>query len=170
VNELRRLIVPGVVLTGLLGVDVLFRPVPFGLAFRAWLVALGALAAAALVRGALAPYRRVRVEPVRLERRRRFSAERPAGLKEVERAVDFAVWNPVDLNRRLRPLLREVAAHRLQARRGIDIDRDPGSARRLLGDVAWNLVAAPATQEPEGHPAGASPAAIRETIQRLEEL
>ncbi len=162
---------PGAVLTGLLVVDILFRPIPFGLAFRAWLVALGAITAAALVRGSLAPYRQVHVEPVRFERRRRVTAERPAGLEEVERAVDFAVWNPADLNRRLRPLLREVAAHRLQTRRGIDIERNPESARQLLGEVAWDLVDWPSAElEPEGRPAGASLPAIRETIQRLEDL
>jgi len=50
VNELRRLAAPIVVLTVLLGIDIVFRPIPFGFAFRAWLVALGALTAAALVR------------------------------------------------------------------------------------------------------------------------
>jgi hypothetical protein len=170
VNELRRLAVPGAVLTGLLGIDILFRPVPFGFAFRAWLVAVGALAAAALVRGSLAPYRRVRVEPVRFGGHRRVAAERPAGLEEAERAVDFAVWNPVDLNRRLRPLLREVAAYRLQAQRGIDLDRAPGTARRLLGEVAWNLTAGEDALAAEGRSVGTSLAAIRETVQRLEEL
>jgi hypothetical protein len=170
VNELRRLAVPGAVLSGLLVVDIVFRPVPFGLAFRAWLVALGALGAAALVRGTLAPYLRVRVEPVRFTRRRALSAERPAGLEEVERAVDFAIWNPADLSRRLRPLLREVAGHRLRARRGIDIDRDPKAARHLLGDVAWHLVQGPDAPDEQGRRGGASPAAIRETIQSLENL
>jgi len=170
VKELKRLAVPVAVLTGLLAVDVLFRPVPFGFAFRGWLVALGALAAAALVRGSLAPYRRVQVEAVRFPGRHPLRAERPAGLEEVERAVDFAVWNPVDLNRRLRPLLREVAAHRLQARRGIDIERDPKTARRLLGEVAWDLAGPPPAPVADGRPAFAGPAEIRETIQRLEEL
>jgi len=170
VTELRRLFLPGAVLTGLLGVDLIFRPIPFGFAFRAWLVALGGLAAAALVRASLAPYRRVLVEPVRFRRRRPVATERPAGLEEVERAVDFAVWNPADLNRRLRPLLREVAAHRLQTRRGLDIERNPAASKLLLGEVAWDLVDVPAADEPGVRRAGASPVAIRATITRLEEL
>jgi hypothetical protein len=169
-NALRRSALPAIVLTCLLGADAVFRPLPFGFAFRAWLVALGALAAAALVRGSLAPYRQVRVERVRIERRRPLSPERPAGLAEVERAVDYAAWNPADLNRRLRPMLREVAAHQLRTRRGVDIERDPGLARRLLGDVAWDLIRVRDTNEPAGHRPGAGPAAIRETIERLEEL
>ena len=169
-SELRRLLRPALVLTALLAVDVVFRPVPFGLAFRAWLVAIGALAAAALVRGSLAPYQQVRVEPVRLRSRRRPAPERPAGLEEVERAIDFAVWNPADLNRRLRPLLREVAMHRLRNRHGADIDRQPEMARRLLGEVAWELIEGPGEQEAGHPPTGATLPAMRETIQRLEDL
>src|SRR5260221_13924474 len=63
-TELKRLALPGTVLTGLLGLDVLFRPIPFGFAYRAWLVALGGLTAAALVPASAAPYRRVPVEAV----------------------------------------------------------------------------------------------------------
>jgi hypothetical protein len=159
-----------VVLTALLAVDIVFRPLPFGLAFRAWLVAIGAFAAAALVRGSLAPYQQVHVEMVRLRARRRAAPERPAGLEEVERAVDFAVWNPADLNRRLRPLLREVAAHRLQTRHGTDIDRQPEVARRLLGEVAWDLIQGPAAAESGRVPTGATLPAMHETIQRLEDL
>jgi hypothetical protein len=170
VSELRRFLHPALVLTALLAVDVVFQPVPFGLAFRAWLVALGALAAAALVRGSLAPYQQVHVKPVRLRTRRQVHPERPAGLEEVERAIDFAVWNPADLKHRLRPLLREVAAHRLRNRRGADIDRQPELARRLLGEVAWDLIQGPPGPEPEPARTGASVVAIRETIQRLEDL
>jgi hypothetical protein len=170
VNELRRFAIAAAVLTGLLGADAVFRAIAFGFAFRAWLVALGALAAAALVRGSLAPYRQVRVVPVRIERRRPHVPERPAGLAELERAVDYAAWNPADLNRRLRPLLRGVAAHRLQARRGVDIDRDPGVARQLLGDVAWDLIQVPAATDSAVRLTGAGPPAIRETIERLEAL
>jgi hypothetical protein len=169
VNELRRLAIPGAVLTGLLAVDVVFRPIPLGFALRTWLVALGALAASALVRGSLAPYRQVQVERARFERRRPRIPERPAGLAEAERAVDYAAWNPADLNRRLRPLLREVAAHRLLTRRGIDIERHPELARELLGNAAWDLIHVPAATISKGDP-GASPPAIRETIERLEEL
>jgi hypothetical protein len=170
VNELRRAALPCLVLTGLLGIDIVFRPLSFGLAFRAWLVALGALAAAAMVRASLAPYRQVHVKPVRFRRPRHVTAERPAGLEEVERAIDFALWNAADLNRRLRPMLREVAAHRLLSRRGVDIDRSPRAAQQLLGDVAWELVVAPTKNESEGRPSGTSPSAIRATIERLENL
>jgi hypothetical protein len=169
-TELRRLALPGAVLTGLLAVDLVYQPIPFGLAFRGWLVALGGLAAAGLVRASLAPYRQGHVEPIRLATRRTTIPERPAGLEEVERAVDFAIWNAADLTRLLRPLLREVAAHRLRTRRGVDLDRNPEAARLLLGEVAWTLIDNRPALEPEGRRTGASPLAIQETIQGLENL
>jgi len=50
VNELRRSALPAALITGLLVANAVFRSLPFGFAFRVWVVALGALAAAPLVR------------------------------------------------------------------------------------------------------------------------
>jgi hypothetical protein len=140
VSLLRRLGPPVAVLTGLLALVVVFQPTSVGLAFRVWLVAIGALASAALFRAALSGYRPAPVEPLRLRPRRPLDAVRPPGLEEVERAVDFAGWNAADLRSRLRPILREVAVQRLQAGPGVDLQRDPTAARRLLGEEGWALV------------------------------
>ena len=164
-SEIRRRALPVGLLTVLLGLVVVFRPVPFGLALRAWLVALGALAASSLVRGALAPYGRLTVDRIHFGSPKPPPAARPAGLEEVERAVDFATWNPADLRRRLRPLLREVAAYRLQAGQGIDLERNPQAAEAVLGATAWSLIAAPTGIET---PAGL--AAISQTVDRLESI
>jgi hypothetical protein len=163
-SELRRLGVPVAVLTGLLAIVIFFKPIPFGVAFRAWLVALGALAAAALLRGALAPYRRSAVEPIRIRPRRRLPAPRPPGLEEVERAVDFAGWNPADLRRRLRPLLREVAVQRLRSGPGLDLERSPDACRTLLGEAGWALVSDEVAEPDAGSPA------LREALRRLESI
>jgi hypothetical protein len=45
-----------------------------------------------------------------------------------------------DLHYRLRPALRRTAGELLAARRGIDLDGDPGAARRVLGEDAWEIV------------------------------
>jgi hypothetical protein len=164
VSELRRLAAPVTVLTGLLVIVVLFQPVRFGLAFRVWLVAVGALAAASLLRSALAPYRFAAVEPIRVRSRRAPRATRPPGLDEVERAVDFAGWNPADLRTRLRPLLREVVAARLEARAGVELGHSPAAARALLGETCWALV----SDEFDAPDAGAP--ALREALGRLEAI
>ena len=163
-SELRRLRAPVAALTLLLAVVVIFQPVRFELAFRVWLVAIGALVAAALLRTALAPYRSAPVEPIRLRPRRSPPSARPPGLEEVERAIDFAGWNPADLRIRLRPLLREVASLRLEAGPGLDLERSPAAARALLGEACWALV----SDEFEAPDAGS--AAIRQALDRLEAI
>ena len=162
-TELRRLAIPASVLTVLLGLVVFFRPVPFAFAFRAWLVAIGVLSVAAVLRGALAPYRRAAVEPIRPWRARPPAPERPPGLEEVERAVDFAGWNAADLRNRLRPILREVATQRLRAV-GVDLDRSPETARRRLGEEAWALVSDELATPDAGD------AALTATLDRLEAI
>lgn len=67
----------------------------------------------------------------------------PETLRELTRIENDAIHGTEtegDFRRRLRPLLRELAAERLAARRGIDLERDPGRAREALGDDAWDAV------------------------------
>lgn len=44
------------------------------------------------------------------------------------------------LHNRLRPLLSEIAAHRLWLHYGVDLMVEPGRARELVGPAAWELV------------------------------
>jgi hypothetical protein len=109
-------------------------------AVAAWLVGVGALAVALALR------RLLRARPLR---RSPFEAalaapevapHRLRSLEQAEHDCIQGIANPVDLHRRLRPRLREVAAHRLSSRHGIDLDRRPDAARELLGDEAWEAV------------------------------
>jgi hypothetical protein len=61
-------------------------------------------------------------------------------LDRIDRTVVLGAANEFDLHYRLRPLLRKLAAERLLAKRGIDLDREPDRARALLGDELWELV------------------------------
>jgi hypothetical protein len=54
--------------------------------------------------------------------------------------VEFATLNAFHLHLRLRPVLREIAAHRLLNRYGVDMDAEPGRARELIGAAAWEVV------------------------------
>jgi hypothetical protein len=139
-SRLRSAAPPAALLTLGFGLIVVFQPLPFGVALRLWLVGLAALAAGSMVGAAIAPFGRTTVVPIRLGPGKPPAAARPAGLDEVERAVDFACWNGADLSRRLRPILREVAQHRLWMSRGIDLERRPELAERLLGAPAWALI------------------------------
>jgi hypothetical protein len=53
---------------------------------------------------------------------------------ELSRAIDF------HFHVRLRPVLREIAAHRLRSHYGVELDREPGRARELVPAHAWALV------------------------------
>jgi hypothetical protein len=63
--------------------------------------------------------------------------ERPAELARLEREVYLSLGSSFYLHHRLRPLLREAAAHRLLLRHGVDADARPDAAAAILGDAAW---------------------------------
>jgi hypothetical protein len=73
-------------------------------------------------------------------RARRSHPPRLRELEHIEHDVVQGAANPLDLHRRLRPLLRQIAAHRLAVRHGVALDADDGEAHRLLGDGAWALL------------------------------
>ena len=54
--------------------------------------------------------------------------------------VQQSVASIFHLHVRLRPILREIAAHRLWMRFGIDLDREHERAQELIGVEAWELV------------------------------
>jgi hypothetical protein len=71
--------------------------------------------------------------------------------------------DPTIFERRLRPLLADVAAHRLRREHGVDPASDPESARRLLGDDVWELL----TQAPDGR---VSPPRIERAVAAIERV
>jgi hypothetical protein len=75
-------------------------------------------------------------------RRRRRTPERqwPPELLEIEGRVSLARVSAFDHQSRLRPLLREIALHRLAAGHNLDVTREPDRARSLLGVELWNEV------------------------------
>lgn len=79
----------------------------------------------------------------------------PGDLRAITDLVAGGRSTAADVHRRVRPLLREVAAARL-ARRGIGLDRDSETARALLGDELFELVRIdrppPVTRDAPGMP------------------
>lgn len=61
-------------------------------------------------------------------------------LARVEREVVLSTGSEFDQQLRVRPLLRDVAAHRLWTRRGVDLEENPERARELLGPDVWELI------------------------------
>jgi hypothetical protein len=74
------------------------------------------------------------------------------------------------LHVRLRPILREVAAHRLWMRFGVDLDREQERARGLIGAEAWELVRPERPSPSDRLARGPRPSDLRRVVEDLERL
>lgn len=68
------------------------------------------------------------------------AADRPERLTRLERLASEAADSAAVEHQRLRPLLRAVAADRLEALHGVRMDEEPARAAALLGGQAWELL------------------------------
>jgi hypothetical protein len=113
-------------------------------------------------------------------RRRGETPPRPGTLREDEMAVRFACarggrW---DVHFRLRPLLREVAAHRLRFHRGTEMGGGGGpaqgvpgrAARDLLGEQLWELVREDRPEPPRKAGSGIPGRDLERIVRRLEDI
>ena len=92
-----------------------------------------------------------------------------AELDRLDRLVVLGTGNEFDLHYRLRPLLRQLAADRLYARHGIELDRGPERARPLLGDELAALLS-PDRKLGRRTAAGIDPAELARHVDHLEQL
>ena len=84
--------------------------------------------------------------------------------------VQQSVASTFHLHTRLRPVLREIAAHRLSMRFGVDLDRDQERARELIGADAWELVR-PGRPPPGDRLAAGPPAShLSKVVKELERI
>ena len=158
------------VAAALLGAS-LFYPVPAGRAVDGYFLFLGALVAFALVqatREAGGAHAESAYE--RALRSRRPRGARPPELEKLEREVVLAAMSSFDLHMRLRPLVREIAAHRLATRRGLDLDRGGPEVEEALGGDLWRLVR-PGQEPPHDRFAPGLPLGdLRHVLDRLEAI
>lgn len=94
----------------------------------------------------------------------------PADLASLERVVWMASANAADRHHRLAPLVRGIARHRLAAYRGVDLDRDPDTASRLLGPVAWELVRPDAPPPADRFASGIGEADLHAVVDALDQM
>lgn len=74
------------------------------------------------------------------------------------------------LHVRLRPILREIAAHRLWMRFGVDLDREHERARELIGPNAWELVRPDRLPPNDRLAPGPASAELRIVVDELERI
>jgi hypothetical protein len=151
---------------------VFFRPDAWELALDAWLLALGGVALAAAVAATASALPEPAQSPFdrRRRRRREEEPERLPQLARIEREVVLATTTAFDAHYRLRPLLREIAEHRLGSRRGLSLDSGSDAVRAALGEDLWELVR-PDRERPEHHLArGWTRSQIRAAVEALERI
>jgi hypothetical protein len=91
-------------------------------------------------------------------------------LETLTRLIMFASWSTTDVHYRLRPILREVAAHRLAAHRAIDLAEQPGAARAVVGEAAWELLRPDRPDPADRHGSGMEISALAAVIDALEKI
>ena len=96
--------------------------------------------------------------------------QRPAELERLEREVYLSLGSSFYLHHRLRPLLREIASNRLLLRHGLDPDRRPDEAAKIVGPQAWEWLR-PDRQEPRDRWAPGPPMAeLSSVVNALERI
>lgn len=95
---------------------------------------------------------------------------RPPSLARLEQLAALGVATSFDLQHRLLPPLRSIAGGLLASRRRVELEGEPETARRMLGDETWDLVrpARPAPQDRVSR--GVSPAQLTRVAESLERL
>lgn len=94
----------------------------------------------------------------------------PPTLHRLEQACVLGAARSFDFHYRLRPRLREIAAGRLLARRGILMDTSSDAARRALGDETWGLLRADLPAPEDRLAPGVQAAELRRVVESLEAL
>jgi hypothetical protein len=150
---------------------VLFSPLARGDILDGYLLFVGALVLLALVHATrtATPAAEESLYERALRRRRRGGA-RPPELARIEREVVLSSMSSFDFHMRMRPLLREVAAHRLATRRGLELDTGSPEVRGLLGEELWELLRPERRPPADRFAPGLPVAGLRRTLDALERI
>jgi hypothetical protein len=171
-RRLSALAAPIVLASVALGAALFLLPGRRDTALDVYILFLGALGLATAVRATRAASPEVH-EPslaAELEDPLDVPPQRPRELERLEREVYLSLGSSFYLHHRLRPVLREIAAHRLLRRHGIELDRRPDAARRLLGEEAWEWLR-PERPEPRDRWAPGPPLSeLRGVVDALERI
>lgn len=92
----------------------------------------------------------------------------PISLRRVERLIRYSERHPYAVQQRLLPELRGLAADRLAAVHGIDMNEDPDRAAELLGLDAWNVLGPEAVEPPDHAKHGISHDEIDAAVSAIE--
>jgi hypothetical protein len=167
---IRRALVVGGVVTAGAAAALLFTSGTEARIVDVYVVVLAAVVMLALFRAIrLAAPRRPSPYEYALARLRAPADARSAELSE-ERDVVLSRLSAFHYYIRVRPVLREIADHRLRSRFGIDLEREPERARELVPSRAWEVVRPDAPPPADRLARGPSVDEQREVVEALERL
>jgi hypothetical protein len=171
VSLARRFGWPAVAAVVLLVVLLSLPQLPTTRAFSIWLVFATAMVLVVLNRHA--HHRSWPVPAPRFEqalRSRKPQAAQPEELLRMDRELVLGSADADHAQRRLLPLLRSVAAARIAARYGFELERRPEAARDLLGEDVWELLRPDRPEAEDRHGPGVPPRSVLGVIERIEAL
>ena len=87
-----------------------------------------------------------------------------------EHDLENSTLSAFHLHRRLRPVLREIAAHRLLTKYAVDLDAEPARARELVGATAWEIVRPDRDFPADRRAAGPPLSHLRQVVTELERI
>jgi hypothetical protein len=155
--------------TLVLAVLLPIRVLPVTRVLAIWVVLLTAIALRDLVRSfPPTANRKPRFEAVLRTQAR--TAPETSDLPRMERELELSLAYADHAHRKLLPVLRTAAAARLSMRHGIELERQPDAARRLLGEQTWDLVRPDRPAPADGLGPGPPEEDIAAVVARLESL
>jgi hypothetical protein len=86
------------------------------------------------------------------------------------RELELSTYNTFHFHARVRPLLRDVAAHRLRAHYGLELEAEPARARELVGATAWDAVRPDRPPPADRMAAGPTTAELGRLVDALEAI
>jgi hypothetical protein len=160
----------GLLLTVAAGLAVSFSSGLRSVLLDAYLVAIGGVLLLALVRTTrvMAPADGPSSFDRALANMRRHPPD--SGDLTLVRDLDLSIMSALHLHLRVRPLLREIAAHRLRVHYGVELDREAPRAAELVGPAAWDIVRPDRAPPDDRLSAGPPLAYFREVTAELERL
>ena len=130
----------GLLATAAAGIAALASSGAHAIVLDVYLLCIGAVVLLALVRTTRAHASAKRTSPFDAALAAMRKAPAAAGEPALAHEVEFSTYNAFYFHQRLRPLLRDIAAHRLRSRYGVELQTEPGRARGLVGGRAWDAV------------------------------
>jgi len=160
----------GLVVSVAAGIALLTSSGSHAIVLDVYLLCLGGVLLLALVRTT-----RLHAEPERSSAFDRALAAMRAPAPEPDestlvRELELSTYNTFHFHARLRPLLRDIAAHRLRARYGVELDAEPGRAREFVATEAWEVVRPDRPPPDDRLAAGPTAAELRMLVDELEAI